>query len=191
MPHLPRNKIVDRHEIGIYHCISRVVRRARLCGYDPVTKKNYNYRKQWIEDLLRHCAKSFAIDLLSFAILDNHAHDKVRNRPDLVKVWSNETVARNWLALYPKRRDEHGNPCQPNKEEIQVITRDKKRVAELRRRLSDISWYHRYWKEKVAKRANAEDEVRGHFFEGRFRSIRITSADASLAAFAALSIVNL
>ena len=30
MPHLPRNKIVDRHEIGIYHCISRVVRSKDL-----------------------------------------------------------------------------------------------------------------------------------------------------------------
>ncbi len=33
-----------------YHCMTRCVRHAYLCGEDPITGKSYEYRRQWIED---------------------------------------------------------------------------------------------------------------------------------------------
>ena len=62
----------------------RVVRRCFLLGNDPVTGKNYDHRKIWIEDQLKHLAANFGIDLLSFAILSNHFHLILRSRPDVV-----------------------------------------------------------------------------------------------------------
>jgi hypothetical protein len=40
MPAYARHVIVADDEVGIYHCIARCVRRAFLCGTDPVTGHN-------------------------------------------------------------------------------------------------------------------------------------------------------
>ncbi len=31
-----------------YHCISRCVRKVRLCGEDKLTKVSYEHRRQWV-----------------------------------------------------------------------------------------------------------------------------------------------
>jgi len=47
---IKRSELIDPENAGYYHLISRCVRRAFLCGEDPETKINYDYRRQWIED---------------------------------------------------------------------------------------------------------------------------------------------
>jgi hypothetical protein len=90
----------------------------------------------------------------------------LRTRPDLVKRWTDEKVATHWLYLYPKRRGENGKACEPIEEEIAEITGNKERLLELRGRLSSLSWFNRYLKEKIARRANSDDETTGHFWKG-------------------------
>ena len=63
MPANARKDIVREGEIGTYHCWSRCVQRAFLCGYDPVTERDFDYRRGWIEDLLAYLARVFAIDV--------------------------------------------------------------------------------------------------------------------------------
>ena len=53
---LPRVEIFSPDEVAIVHVMNRVVRRCFLLGDDPVTGKNYDHRKQWIEDLLKRFA---------------------------------------------------------------------------------------------------------------------------------------
>ena len=43
---------------------------------------------------LQFLARYFAVDVLAFAVLSNHTHGVLRNRPDLVKEWSDKEVAR-------------------------------------------------------------------------------------------------
>ena len=57
-------------------------------------------------------------------------------------------------------------------------------ITEWRRRLADLSWYMRSLNEKIARMANAEDECKGRFWEGRFKSDALLDERALLASMA-------
>ena len=48
MARMPRKYVVEETEVGVYHCINRCVRRAFLCGTDPVTGNCFDHRREWI-----------------------------------------------------------------------------------------------------------------------------------------------
>ena len=72
MVRLTRAKLFDPSEVAILHAIGRVARRFFLFVFDPVSGKNFDHRKVWIEEQLKTQAANFGIDLLSMAILSNH-----------------------------------------------------------------------------------------------------------------------
>ena len=43
-----RKELISVEDTPFYHCISRCVRRAYLCGDDFQTKQNFDHRKQWL-----------------------------------------------------------------------------------------------------------------------------------------------
>lgn len=184
-----RGKVIDPAEVQIVHCVQRCVRRAFLCGQDPYSGKSYEHRREWIRQRLKWLAGIFGIDCLTYTVMHNHIHLVLRSRPDVVATWSNEEVARRWLRLFPPRREQDGSPSEPTQGEIDAIARQSKVLAERRRRLSDISWWMRCTCENIARRSNAEDEVTGHFWEGRFRS-QVLLGEAGLLACAAYVDLN-
>jgi len=97
MARLARVEVFAADEIAVVHVMARTVRRCFLLGEDAVTGKNYDHRKQWIDDQLVHLAGHFGIDLLCQAILSNHIHLVLRSRPDVVAEWGDSEVARRWL----------------------------------------------------------------------------------------------
>lgn len=179
MPGSARSEIVAADEVSIYHCTSRCVRRAFLCGQDPVTERDYEHRKAWVRERLQQLAAVFAVDVCAYAILSNHLHLILRIRPDLVERWSDEFVVRRWGALQQARSQVAPEPLTD--EQVQATLRNPERVAELRARLASLSWFMGQLNEYLARAANAEDEVTGRFWEGRFRCVRLLDEAALLA----------
>lgn len=172
MPRTNRKDQFDPKEVTIVHCRHRCVRRAFLAGTDPVTKKDYSGRKEWIQRRIEALASIFAIDVLSYSILSNHMHVIVRNRPDVVATWSDQEVALRWLKIFPGVSIEE-NLVEPTTEHVAALAADPVRIAELRVRLAHISWFMRSLAEPIARRANREDGCTGHFWEGRFKATPI------------------
>ena len=63
-----RRDIFDPNEVGAFHAVQRTVRRAWICGLDPVSGKSFEHRRTWIQNRLQELAASFGIDCLSFAV---------------------------------------------------------------------------------------------------------------------------
>ena len=84
------------------------MRRCFLLGDDPLTGKNYDHRKQWVEKLLEHQAKYFGIDLLCFSLMSKHIHQVLKSQPEIVATLTSRQVAMRWLMLVPKRQQNDG-----------------------------------------------------------------------------------
>jgi hypothetical protein len=181
MARLSRVEIFAPDEIAIVHVMNRTVRRCFLLGNDPFTGKNFDHRKIWLDDELKRLAAQFGIDLLCQAILSNHFHLVLRSRPDVVAVWSDREVARRWLMLCPLRKDGQGQAQEPNEFELNSIVNDPARLATIRSRLSDISWWMRLLSQNIAQRANKEDKEVGKFWQARYRAVRLLDEAAVLA----------
>ena len=178
---LPRSAYVQEGEEGVYHCTSRCVRRAFLCGFDRVTGRDFSHRKEWLLERLRFLAAIFAIEVCAYAILENHFHTILRTRPDIVAAWSDLEVASRWLNLFPRRFSPGGKAAPPLEEQIQALAQCPERVAVLRKRLCSLSWFMGRLNESIARKANKEDGVRGRFWEGRFKCQALLD-DAAIAA---------
>ena len=181
MARLARMEVFAPDEIAIVHVMNRVVRRCFLLGTDPVTGKNFDHRKEWIEQQLQRLAACFGIDLLAFSILSNHFHLILRSRPDVVSAWDDREVARRWLMLCPLRKEPDGAAAEPNSMELNAIANDPQKLKTIRLRLSDIGWWMRCLSQQIAIRANREDNENGRFWQGRYRAVRLLDEAAVLA----------
>jgi len=169
-----RSLLVDLQLTRYYHCISRCVRRAFLCG------DGYEHRKQWIEDRLELLAKNFAVSVCGFAVMDNHLHVLARLDVEDAKRWSDEEVVRRWIAVYPPKTLK-GEAIEINQAWIDHQLKDTKRVSAMRERLSSLGWFMKALKEPLARLANKEDDCKGTFWESRYKSIAILDDEALLA----------
>ncbi len=160
----PRRLYVPPGTPGTYHCVSRCVRRAFLCGKDPVTGRSFDHRKQWVEDRIVTLAQSFAVAVHAYAVMSNHFHVVLETDPAAAWKWSDEETARRWLAL--SRSAEV--IASPPESRVAALLAQPERLALLRERLGDLSWFMRYLNEPIARRANREDACTGRFWEGRF-----------------------
>jgi len=166
---LPRSKYVQEGQEMVYHCFSRCVRRAFLCGFDFVTGRDFSHRKAWVLDRLRFLAAIFAIEVCAYAIMDTHDHTILRTRPDIAARWPDLEVARRWLTLFPRHRNLTATPMPPAEKDIRALADCPERIATLRLRLCSLSWFMGQLNEFIARAANKEDGISGRFWEGRFK----------------------
>jgi REP element-mobilizing transposase RayT len=181
VPASARRDIVDHTHVGVYHCIARCVQRAFLCGTDKYSGRDYSHRKAWILERLRHLAGIFGVEVCGYAIMSNHVHLVLRNRPDRVEQWSDAEVALRWRKLFPQRDDLTRELAEPDEHDLAMLLSNADRFATLRGRLSSLSWFMRCLCEWVARKANREDNSFGRFWAGRFKSQPLLDEAALLA----------
>lgn len=169
-----RSQLVDLEITRYYHCISRCVRRAFLCG------DGFEHRKAWIEERLELLAGNFAVSVCGFSIMDNHLHVLCRLEPGIAESWTDEEVVRRWIAVYPPRTLDVDDP-KVVQMWIDHECKDAAKVVRYRKRLQDLGWFMKALKEPLARMANKEDDCKGTFWESRYKSIAILDDEALLA----------
>ena len=179
----PRSQLVVPGTSGTYHCVARCVRRAFLCGEDALTGRCFDHRKDWIEARLLELAGIFSLSVLAYAVMSNHVHVVLRVEPEHAAAWSDAEVAERWVQLFPARVDGEID-AEACRRKACVLSGNAERIAVLRERLADLSWFMRCLAEPVARLANAEDRGTGRFWEGRFRCQALLDDDAVLACMA-------
>jgi len=182
MPQARQNQI-SLDATSTYHCISRCVRRQYLCGVDTHTGKDFSHRRDWIRTRIFELQSIFAIDVCAYAVMNNHTHLVLCVQQDVALAWSDREVAARWLKLFG------GKPLirsyvageQLSQAQLSAVSSMIKRYRE---RLFSISWFMRCLNEPIARQANAEDNVTGRFWEGRFKSQALLDEASVIAAMA-------
>lgn len=182
---MPRSSLISLPDTPWYHIVSRCVRRAFLCGEDRITGQNFEHRRGWIESRIQELAAIFAIDVAAYAVMSNHYHIVVRVDVERPQSWSPEEVLSRWSRLFtgpPLIQRYLSSERDEMSPELQNQVLDL--VETYRERLYDLSWFMRVLNETIARRANAEDNCKGRFWEGRFKSQALLDDQALLSAMA-------
>lgn len=179
----PRSQLVNPDATPYYHCVSRCVRRAFLCGNDPLTKKSFEHRRGWIEEKLLFISQFFMIDIASYAIMSNHYHVVLHLDTEAAKQLSDLEVVKRWHSLFKGTELSH---CFADNKPIEKhnIENLNKNIALWRERLCNIGWFMRCINEPLARMANKEDLCTGRFWEGRFKSQALLDEKSLLACMA-------
>ena len=96
----PRKAQIAPSATPYYHCTSRCVRRAFLCGQDAWTGRDYSHRRAWIEQRLQLLAHTFAIDLCAYAVMSNHLHAVLHVNTRAAQSWNRDQVIERWHRLF-------------------------------------------------------------------------------------------
>ncbi|WP_376692367.1 transposase [Wenzhouxiangella sp. EGI_FJ10409] len=179
----PRSQLVSDEEPGFFHCISRCVRRAFLCGVDARSGKSFEHRRQWIEDRIFKLADSFAVSVYAYAVMSNHTHVVLRSDPQAPWRLSDWEVAERWLAVFPGSISNRDDPACVERATLALMG-NTERLNVIRQRLGSISWFMRALNEPIARMANREDGCTGRFWEGRFKCQALLGEQAVLSCMA-------
>jgi REP element-mobilizing transposase RayT len=179
----PRNTLLSLEVTPYYHCVSRCVRRAFLCGDDIHSGRSFEHRRGWIEQRLLELADVFAIDIAAYAVMSNHYHVVLHIDSEQAQQWSECEVVERWHRLFngtvlSQRYSRGGVLSQAESKALAKV------IATWRQRLESISWFMRCLNEPIARAANREDDVSGRFWEGRFKSQALLDEKALVACMA-------
>lgn len=177
-----RKSLICLEDTPYYHVVARCVRRAWLWGFDEYAGKDYSHRKLWVLERLKALSAVFAIDLCAYAVMSNHYHLVLRVDRSRVRRLGCEEIVERWTRIFavPPLIQRWQQGISGEAERLMA-----ERLVELwRHRLTDVSWYMRCLNEYLARRANAEDQCTGRFWEGRFKSQALLDEAGLLTAMA-------
>ena len=169
----PRNSQISLVDTPYYHCISRCVRRAFLCGEDKQTHQSYEHRRQWVEDKLLFLPQVFAIEVCAYAVMSNHTHLVLHVNEQQALSLNTTQVLTRWHRVF-KGTLLTQKYLSLSENELDTLSQSELLTIEqtaqvYKQRLMDISWFMRVLNESIARDANKEDNCTGRFWEGRFK----------------------
>jgi putative transposase len=176
-----RNQLISIEDTPYYHIVARCVRRAFLCGKDKYSGKCFEHRRKLIVDRIKQLADVFNIDVCAYAVMSNHYHLvlKVNSTED----WDEKRVLIHWSSISGiiplcQRFLAGEHLSKPELNMVYLKTDD------YRKRLMCISDFMQLLNQCIARQANIEDGVKGHFFESRFKSQALLDERALLTCMA-------
>lgn len=169
---IARSKQIILSQTSYYHCISRCVRKAFLCGYDKTTGSNYEHRRNWFEKRLKKLSSAFSINICAYAIMHNHNHLVLQVDTERAKGWSDIEVVKRWHSIHPNKTISamYIDPKQREKLTPAQISTVHSAAKAYRKRLTSISYFMKALNQYIAIKANKEDDCTGKFWESRFKS---------------------
>ncbi len=178
-----RDSLISLCDTPYYHCISRCVRRAFLCGEDEYTGKSFEHRRPWMINRVKYLTEVFPIEVCAYSIMSNHVHLVLFVNEAELAACSNIEICERWSKIYSV-------PPLVQSWQKEELSSDTQRLEALniiekwRVRLSSISWFMRCLNEFIAVKANKEDKCKGRFWEGRFKSQALLDEKALLTCMA-------
>ena len=177
----PRKQQISLDATPYYHCVSRCVRRAFLCGTDTFSGRSYEHRRLQIQNDVLRLASIFFIDVAAFAVMSNHYHLVLHVDREACLKATPKSIAIRWHQLFAgkevSKKFIDGEFIESHEHE-QLNTW----LDQWRGRLHNISWFMKVLNEKIARAANKEDECTGHFWESRYKSQALLDEKAVLSA---------
>ena len=122
-------------------------------------------------------------DVCAYAVMANHYHVVLYVDWQRSLDWDDVEVVDRWKELFRSVLlvDRYlADQCDTDAEKDKA----QEVIAQWRERLSDISWYMRCLNEHIARQANKEDDDKGRFWEGRFKSQALLDEKVLLACMA-------
>ena len=178
---LPRKQLISIEDTPYYHIVTRCVRRAFLCGKDKYSGKCFEHRRQLIVARIKQLAEVFNIDVCAYAVLSNHYHLVLK--VNSTEHWDEKRVLIHWSsisAIIPLcqrfLKGEHLSKAELNMVYL--------KTDEYRKRLMSISHFMQLLNQYIARQANIEDNVTGHFWQSRFKSQALLDERALLTCMA-------
>lgn len=166
---IPRKQQICLETTRYYHCTTRCVRRGFLCGYDEFTQTDFGHRRSWLEQRLHQVASVYCIKLSSYAIMHNHYHAVLYVDKEQALSLTSRQVIERWSRLYhlPSMVKRAYARESLSKAERHWVSQE---VKKWRERLFAVDWFMKEVNQFIARKANREDEVTGHFWDGRYDS---------------------
>lgn len=147
-----------------------------------MAQQGFDARCDWIQQLVERLAECFAVEVVSFVIMDTHVHFILRNRPDCASQFTPEEAVRRWLTITRLKRRGDFDGKEPEEERIAALVKDPDKMADIRINLAHISWFMATFGEHVTRRINRETKGKvGSSWTGRYFSRVLEDDEAILA----------
>ena len=150
-----------------YHVVTRVANRAFLFGDAE--------RKRRLLDMLRRAAEFSGVDVVTYAVMDNHLHLCV-HVPARVEVGDGEVLRRVGVLYGGARRES----LESRLSALRLAGRLEEAAAEigrLRARMGDLSEFMTTFKQRVSQWFNGGFGHEGTLWEGRFKSVLVEGGE--------------